>query len=108
LALGSGQVAAGGCELTPQIRTDKTKLVEGRGCGFPWQLRRRTHRRGRWIGRGRPIDRAWLRLRQVLALLLYVSTLLLALLGVLGVLFWPVWSADARERRLGVMTALAG
>jgi hypothetical protein len=34
--------------------------------------------------------------------------LLLVLLGVLGVLFWPAWSANARRRRLGIMTALAG
>jgi hypothetical protein len=34
--------------------------------------------------------------------------LLLVLLGVLGVLFWPAWSANAGRQRLGIMTAFAG
>jgi hypothetical protein len=52
-------------------------------------------------------DDARLRLRRALTLPIRVA-LLLVLLGVLGVLFWPAWSANARRQRLGIMTALAG
>ena len=39
---------------------------------------------------------------------IYAAALLLVFLGVLGVLFWPAWSEDARRRRLGIMTGLVG
>jgi hypothetical protein len=52
-------------------------------------------------------DGARLRLRRALTLPTRVA-LLLVLLGVLGVLFWPAWSANAGRQRLGIMTAFAG
>jgi hypothetical protein len=42
------------------------------------------------------------------ALSIYAAALLLVLLGVLGVLFWPALSVRSRKRRLGIMAALIG
>jgi hypothetical protein len=46
-----------------------------------------------------------IRLRRAIELPICAAALLLVLLGVL---FWPAWSEDARKRRLGIMAALAG
>jgi hypothetical protein len=52
--------------------------------------------------------RLGLPLRQSLVLPSFAATLLLVLVGVLGVLFWPALSERSRKRRLGIMAALAG
>jgi hypothetical protein len=49
-----------------------------------------------------------LRLRQALVLPIFAAALLLVLVAVLGVLFWPALSERSRRRRLGIMAALTG
>jgi hypothetical protein len=53
-------------------------------------------------------DKPLVRLRHAIQLPIYAAALLLVFLGVLGVLFWPAWSEDARRRRLGIIAALTG
>ena len=48
------------------------------------------------------------RLRQELELWLYLAALTVLLVVVCCGFLWPVWSEDARKRRLGIMAALAG